>query len=266
MAPINFYYILDSETFFSGGYNPSTAYRLKLAKSMTADNLSGKKLDFSAVALILGGSGLNRRNNGILTYTLYLPRAINIQGEGPIPNQVISRLNYAFAFRDAERNSKVGGMAYTPIFSGVSVSDHLSLDGNPKFCFEISLAKSGGSNANTIIDIASGILRDPTVKAGLVAALPILGIASAVFEVVRITFFGSGQAKTIWKTTKVQFSGVSGTGIPLKIGRYAFISTKLGPAKVVESYRYRDGVFMDTSNENEVVQNANQFYLDIYAY
>jgi hypothetical protein len=264
MSPLNTYYVIGSDRFFSGEYDPREYYRLKMAISAEADDLAGKKLDFSAVALRLGKAPWDKRSNGILNYSLNLVNPIVVPSVGPIPDQIVQRLNYAFAFRNAERESRVDGMDFTPIFCGIPVSEHLCMNGEPKFCFEISLAKSGGSNTNAIIEMVSSILHDPAVSAGLVAALPVLGVASAVFEIVRNTFFGSGQARTVWRPTKVQFKGRTGTGIPLKVGRYAFLSTRAGPAEVVESYRYRDGRIMDAAGANEI-KRANQFYMDVFA-
>jgi hypothetical protein len=260
------YYVVGSDGFFTGGYDPTVPYRLNLAVSEVPDNLAGKRLDFSAVALRLGKALWDKHSNrGILNYSLNLTNPIIVPGQDPIPPQIVQRLNYAFAFQDAEKQAQVGGMNFTPIFSGVSVSDNLSVDGNPCFCFEISLAKSGGSNTNAIIEMVSKILGDPAVSAGLIAAMPVLGIASAVFEIVRNTFFGTGQAKPVWKPTRVQFRGTSGTGIPLKAGRYAFISTRASAAEVVQCCRYADGKLMDSADRGEEIRNANQFYMDIYA-
>ena len=261
------YYVVGSDAFFAGGYDPAEPYPLRLAVSEESDNLAGRQLDFSGVALRLGKNPWDKRNNrGILNYTLHLTNPIIVPAEAPIPPQIVQRLNYAFAFEDGEKRASVGGMNLSPIFKGVSVSDHLSVDGDPGFSFEVSLAKSGGDNSNAIVEMVSKILGDPAVSAGLIAAMPVLGIASAVFEIVRQTFFGTGQARPVWAATRMQFRGASGTGIALKAGRYAFISTRAGAAEVVQSCRYRDGRLVSLANDADEVRDANQFYMDIYAH
>lgn len=263
------YYIEGSDEFFRSGYSARTNYSLKLATSLEPDNdLANKNLDFSVVALRLSTRKWGNRNNGILTYNLNLAKSITIPRQGPLPEQVISTLHFAFPFKNAKRGGPVGGMAQKTIFHSVSVADYLSKDGDLEFSLEISLAKSGGSNTNTIVDMASGILRDPAVSAGLATTIPVIGIASAVFEVIRTTFFDSEQARVIWDSTTFQFRGGPGTGYPLKVGRYVFVSTRLNADEVEDFYRYRGKRLVDIRRKSgkQEVKDADQFYLDIYAH
>ena len=266
MALPEVYYIEDSAGFFEGNFRGRREYSLKLATSLMPDpNLHDKVLDFSAVALRLGSRRWGNQNDGILTFNLNLTKPIVIEPQGPIPGQNINTLHFTFAFTRAERNSAVGGMAHTPIFRKVSVSDYLSQDQEIGFSLDISLAKSGGSNANTVVDMTSRILKDPVVSGGLIATLPMLGIASAVFDVIRKTFFDSGQAQIIWDETKVQFKGAAGIGYPLKVGRYVFISARASSDEVENFYRYRGGRLVDIRGRRGELRNLEQFYLDIFA-
>jgi hypothetical protein len=261
------YYIEDSNAFFEGQYSARREYSLKLATSLKPDdNLERKMLDFSGVALRLGKKNWSKENSGILTFNLNLKNRIVIPAEGPIPDQIINTLHFSFAFKRAKKDRPVGGIANTPIFRRVSVRDYLTKANDVGFSLEFSLAKSGGSNANTVVDLTSRILSDPAVSGGLIANLPVLGIASAVFAAVRTTFFNSGQARTIWDKTLIQFKAKSGIGCPLKIGRYVFASTKESIDKVENFYRYRGGRLVDIRKKNGELKDVEQFYLDIYAY
>lgn len=267
MALLQVYFIIGSDAFFRSGYSPRREYNLKLAISLKPDNLYSKKLDFSAVALRLGSSKWDKKNDGILSLNLNLTKSIVIKAKGPIPNQVINSLHFTFAFKQAQRDRAVGGIDNKPIFRRVSVRDYLSQNKRVGFSLDISLAKSGGSNTNTVVDMTSRILKDPAVSGGLIATLPVLGIASAVFETIRITFFDSGQARIIWDQATVQFKGAAGIGYPLKIGRYVFVSTRESTDRVEDFYRYRGGRLVDIRERkrNGELKDLEQFYLDIYA-
>lgn len=267
MALPEVYYIIGSDAFFKKEYSPRKEYHLKLATSLPPDNLKDKMLAFNAVGLRLGRKNWGSNNDGILTFNLKLKNPIVIKAQGPISGQSIDTLQFTFAFKGAERDCAVGGMAHTPIFYGVSVNDYLSDDRDVGFSLYIGLARSRGTTANTVVDITSRILRDPAVSGGLIATLPVLGIASAVFEAIRKTFDDSGQAKTIWEETTVQFEGADGPGYPLKAGRYLFASTKESTGNVVDFYRYRGGRLVDIRKrkKNGELKDVEQFYLDIFA-
>ncbi len=265
---LKLFYIEDSHTFFSGEYSPRKEYQLKLATSLKPDDLRNKKLDFSAVALRLGSKAWDNENDGILSLNLNLTQSVIIKASGPIGPQNIDTLHYTFAFKQAKKDRAVSSVDNTPIYSNVSARKYLTQSGNVKFSLEISLAKSGGSNTNILVDMASQILKSPAVKAGLVTTLPVLGIASAVFEAVRKTFFDSGDARTIWNQKTVHFKGGEGPGIPLKVGRYVLAPMKESDDEVENSYRYRGGRLVDRRKKygNDKIKDLEQFYLDIYAY
>jgi hypothetical protein len=268
MATPRLYYIMGSDNFFKKGYNPWQNYQLKVAESLTPDDLSKKMLDFYAVALRLGGRRLDNRNDGLLSLNLNLAKPIVIRAQGPIDDQTIRTLNYSFPFRRARRNRSVGGIDHTPTFRNVSVKKYLTQNSNVRFSLDVSLAKSGGDNTNTVVELTSRILRDPAVSTGLIANLPVLGIASAVFDSIRKTFFSSGQARTIWNQTSFHFRGGPGGGFPLKAGRYVFASMRERPDRVEDFYRYRAGrlVAIRRNGTIDELRNKEQFYLDIYAY
>jgi hypothetical protein len=267
MALPEVYYIEESDSFFKSKFKARKEYSLILATSLEPDdNLYDKILDFSAVALRLGSRRWGNRNDGILTFNLNLAQPIVVKAQGPIKSQTINTLHYTFAFTGAKRNCAVGGMAHTPIFRRVSVSDYLSQDKEIGFSLDISLARSGGSNAYTVVDMTSRILKDPAVSGGLIPTVPILGIASAVFEVIRKSFFDSGQAKIIWDETKIQFRGTAGIAYPLKVGRYVFITAKESTDKVENDFRYRGGRLVKIRGRRGELRNLEQFYFDIFAY
>lgn len=268
MATPKVYYIMGSDTFLKNEYSPRQEYRLKLATSLKPDSLLNKTLDFYAVAMRLGGRRWDSKSNGLLSLNLNLTKPVVIEAQGPIDDQTIKTLNYAFGFKRAKRNRSVGGIDNTPIFSNVSIKKHLTQRKSVKFSLDIGLAKSGGNNTNTVVELTSRILKDPAVSTGLIANLPVLGIASAVFEAVRKTFFSSGEAKTIWNQTSFHFKGGLGGGYPLKVGRYLFASMRERPDKVEDFYRYRGGRLIDIRKreKNGVLKNKEQFYLDIFAY
>lgn len=262
------YYIERSSDFFRGAYRPKVKYSLKFAKSLQPDNVARKRLDFGVVALRLSTKGWGRRNNnGILTCNLNLAKSIKIKKHGPVDEQTVRTLHYTFAFKKAKRGGPVAGMAERTVFQDVSAARYLSKNGRVDFSLEIGLARSGGGNTNTIIEVATEILKDPTVKAGLAATVPFVGIASAVFEVLRTSFFGSGQAQVIWPPTFFQFKGTTGVGYPLKVGRYVFVSAELDAAEVEAHHYYRGGRLIDDRKPKgkRQVTNTDQFYLDIYA-
>lgn len=265
---LKMFYIEDSHTFFRGGYRPRKEYELKLATSLEPDDLHNKKLDFSAVALRLGSSNWDKESDGILSINLNLTKPVVIKASGPISAQNVDTLHYTFAFKQARRDRAVSSVDNTPIFSNVSARKYLTQSGNIKFSLEFSLAKSGGSNTNILIDMASQILKDPSVKAGLITTLPVLGIASAVFEAIRKTFFDSGDARTIWNQKTVHFKGGAGPGIPLKVGRYVLAPMKESDDEVEYSYRYRGSKLVDRrkKHKDDKIKDLEQFYLDIYAY
>jgi len=267
MAIPKVYYIMGSDKFLKNEYNPWQAYHLKLATALKPDNLSNKTLDFYAGALRLGGRRWDSKSNGILSLNLNLTKPVVIEAQGPIEGQTIKTLHFAFAFKRTRRNSSVGGIDNTPIFLNVSIKKHLTQRKSVKFFLDIDLAKSGGDNSNTIVELTSRILKDPTVSTGLIANLPVLGIASAVFEALRKTFFNTGQARTIWRQTSFHFKGGSGGGYPLKVGRFVFATMRENPIKVEDFYRYRGGRLVDIrkKKKNGALRNKEQFYLDIYA-
>lgn len=265
---LKLFYISGSSVFFRGGYSPRREYYLKLATSLEPDDLHNKKLDFSAVALRLGSRGWDNENDGILSLNLNLTKPVVIKASGPISAQNVDTLHYTFAFKQARRNRAASSVDNTPIFRNVSVKKYLTQGGNVKFSLEISLAKSGGSNSNTLIDMTSRILKDPAVSTGLITTLPVLGIASAVFEAIRKTFFDSGDAKTIWNQKTVHFKGAAGIGASLKVGRYVLAPMKESDYMVEDFYRYRGGRLVDIRkrNKDDKIKDLEQFYLDIYAY
>jgi len=268
MATPRLYYIMGSDKFFKKGYNPWQNYQLKVAESLTPDDLNNKTLDFYAVALRLGSKKWDSRSDGILSLNLNLAKPVVIEAGGPIDDQAIRALNYAFPFKRAKKNSSVGGIDNTPTFRNVSVKKYLTQRKRVRFYLEISLAKSGGDNTNTVLELTSRILKDPVVSTGLIANLPVLGIASAIFESIRKTFFSSGQAQTIWSQSSFHFRGGPGGGFPLKAGRYVFASMRERPDKVEGEYRYRAGrlVAIRRNGTIDELKNKEQFYLDIYAY
>jgi len=205
MATLKLYYIEDSDMFFKDGYNPWQNYKLRVAESLKPDDLKDKTLDFYAVALRLGARRWDNRSDGMLSLNLNLARPVVIKAEGPIDDQTIRTLNYAFPFKRTRRNSSVSGIDNTPTFRNVSVEKYLTWNNNVRFSLDLSLAKSGGDNTNIIVELTSRILKDPLVSTGLIANLPMLGIASAFFESIRKTFFSSGQARTIWSQTSFHF-------------------------------------------------------------
>lgn len=99
------YYIMSSDKFFKKGYNPWQNYQLKVAESLTPDDLNNKTLDFYAVALRLGSKKWDNRSDGILSLNLNLAKPVVIEAEGPIDDQAIRVLNYAFPFKRARKNS-----------------------------------------------------------------------------------------------------------------------------------------------------------------
>lgn len=268
MATPRVYYIENSDKFFKNGYNPWQNYQLKVAESLKPDDLNNKTLDFYAVALRSGSKKWDKKSDGLLSLNLNLARPVVIKAEGPIDDQTIRALNYAFPFKRARRNSSVGGIDNTPTFRNVSVEKYLTRNSSVRFSLDLSLAKSGGDNTNTVVELTSRILKDPVVSTGLIANLPVLGIASAVFESIRKTFFNSGQARTIWSQTSFHFRVGPGGGFPLKVGRYVFASMRERPDTVEDFYRYRAGRLVDIrkKKKNDELKNKEQFYLDIYAY
>ncbi len=265
---LKLFYITDSHKFFRSGYRSNQEYSLVLASSLEPDDLNNKTLDFSAVALRLGTKRWSRENDGILSLSLNLTNPVVIKAQGPIKAQTIHTLNFNFAFKQAQKGCAVNGMNRTPVFRGVSVKKYLTNKEGPNFSLNIGLAKSRGHNTNTVVEIASQILRDPAVKNGLAATLPFLGVASGIFEIIRSFIFSDDKARIIWNPTEFSFMGGEGPVYPLKAGRYLFLSTDARSDYVEKFYRYLGGrlVALRTDGKIDELRSLEQFYLDIFAY
>jgi len=262
----NVFYIEGSEGFSIGKppYDPIHPYRLLAAQSIAYEDLKGKKISFDAVALYISKAQWLDKNNGMLTFRLYLTKPISILGEGPVKPTSVDKLDFALAFKGASKAAFVRNIRNTPIFRDVDINKYLSNgDGLPTFDLEIGLARSEGTNSNTVIDTASKIIEDKTVSAAL-SVIPYFGIGSAVFRIIRDVFFSTGQTREIWPPLKTTFRGKPGLGSPLKTGRYTILSTTIPEDKVVLLYSYKGGRLVSNVDDKEVV-DADQFYLDVYA-
>jgi len=264
---LELFYIEDSHTFFCGRYDPKKEYNLIETSSLEPDELDDKKLNFSAVALRLGRKGWSIRNDGILSLNLNLTNPVVIEAQGPIKKQTINSLNFNFVFKQAEKSCAVVGINKKPIFRIVSAKEYLTQHDKVDFILNIGLAKSCGSNTNTILEMTSQILNNPAVNKGLIATVPFLGIASGIFEVIRTSIFSSDEARIIWEETGFNFTGAAGGGHRLKVGRYVFVSTNASLDNVVKFYSYLGGRLVDIRKrkKNGDLKGLNQFYLDIYA-
>jgi hypothetical protein len=259
------FYIEGSDGFAMGKYDPKCLYRLSAAESLAFDDLRGKKINFAATSLYLSKVHWQGKNNGMLNFRLYLTKPIHIPGEGPVKPSSVDKLDFALPFKNASKAAFVPNVNNTPMFRDLDIDKYLSDEnGAPSFDLELILAKSEGTNSNTVIDTASKILEDKTASAAL-SAVPYFGVASAVFRIIREVFFSyTGQAKEVWPSLKTTFRGKPGLGFPLKAGRYAILSTTISMDHVVSLYSYMGGRLVDNESYKEV-EDADQLYLDVYA-
>jgi len=259
------FYIEESDGFSLGKYHPGHPYRLLAAESIAYDNLKGKKISVYASDLYLSKFQWDKTNNGMLNFRLYLTKPIHIAGQGPVKPFTVDKLDFALAFKDASEAAFVRSIRNTPIFRELDIDNYLSgEDGLPMFDLEIALAKSEGTNSNTVIDTVSKLIEDKTVGAAL-SAVPYFGVGSAIFRIIRDTFFSyKGQAKEVWPPLKTTLKAKPGPGFPLKVGRYAIVLATISLDKVVSNYSYMGGRLVDNLNYKEV-EDADQFYLDMYA-
>jgi hypothetical protein len=259
------YYIQGSKDFAGGCYEAGRPYKLAPLASLHADTVDNMRLDLTAVALYLSTADWRRSNDGIVTFALVLAKPIGAPLDSNIRPRSLDRLEFVLPFRNAARGGLVSSIRCSPIFSNILVNEYLTLDGQaPCFSLELGLVRLRGSNSNVIIEFLSEVQKDPLIATGLSLNLIASGV-SAFFEAIRAMFFSTDYGIVIWDRGQTRFRSASGTGYPLKLGRYLFVSTRLSTDQVEVQYRYLGGRLVNVTKNYREVTEADQLYLDIYA-